>query len=152
PAPGPGGEPIMPPDDLQEVAQAVSRRAQRQGFVVPREVREELQQHGVDAARWKEVLGLARPALHYRQGRYYYLHAGSARVQEEERHRRTLHSIIRQLIRQHKKSEAQHERRGQDRVDFILPVKVQTDDQREMALLSRDLSPTGIRLIGTRSL
>ena len=29
---------------------------------------------------------------------------------------------------------------------------MQTDDQREMSLLSRDLSTTGIRLIGTRSL
>ena len=43
-------------------------------------------------------------------------------------------------------------RRQQGRADFIQPVKVRIDSQRELAVLSRDLSETGIRLIGTHSL
>lgn len=142
----------MSPPDLQTVAQSVARRAQRQGFVVPREVREELQQHGADAARWKDVLGLVQPALRFRQGRYYFPQPGGVRPRPEDRQRRIMHNVIRELIRAHKREAAQHERRGQDRVDFILPVQVWTDDQRQFTLLSRDLSLTGIRLIGTRSL
>ena len=41
---------------------------------------------------------------------------------------------------------------GQNRVDFIQPVKVHTEDGKEFALLSRDLSPTGIRILGTKRL
>jgi hypothetical protein len=137
---------------LQEVAQAVVRRAQRQGFLRPREIQEELQHFGLDPARWKEVLPLAQPPLHYRYGRYYYGNAINLRAEREHRHQQALHHTIRQLIREHKKSLSEQERRRHGRIDFILPVKVQTEDQREMTLLSRDLSTTGIRLIGTRSL
>ena len=42
------------------------------------------------------------------------------------------------------------ERRGQDRVDFVQTVAVRTEDGEEFTLLSRDLSATGIRLVGTR--
>lgn len=138
--------------DVQEVAQAVIRRAQRQGFVRPRDVQEELKHFGLDPTGWKDVLTQTQPSLHYRHGRYYYGSVVSHRVEKEHRHQRAIHHTIRQLIREHKKASAGHERRRHDRIDFILPVRVQTDDQREMSLLSRDLSTTGIRLIGTRSL
>jgi len=58
---------------------------------------------------------------------------------------------IRGIIRRHRAAE-QVERRGQDRIDFIQPVRVLMEDQRERHVLSRDLSTTGIRLIATRSL
>jgi PilZ domain len=45
----------------------------------------------------------------------------------------------------------QPERREQDRVDFIQPVKLMTADGVEHNVLSRDLSGSGIRLIATRS-
>ncbi|MCI0456013.1 MAG: PilZ domain-containing protein [Gemmataceae bacterium] len=138
--------------DLQGVANTVVRRAQRQGFVLPREVREEVTHAGVEETLWKDVLALARPSLSYRQGRYYYVHAVSDRLLREQRLQRGVQRAVRQLIRQHKKSITKKERRGQDRVDFIQPVKVITEDQREFTLLSRDISITGIRLIGTRSL
>jgi hypothetical protein len=35
---------------------------------------------------------------------------------------------------------------------FVQPTKILTPDHREIQLLSRDISPTGIRLIGTRNL
>ena len=55
---------------------------------------------------------------------------------------------MRRLIRQHKAA-ARIERRVEDRLDFIQSVKVRTEDGREHTLLSRDLSSTGIRLVGT---
>src|SRR5262249_14140867 len=83
-------------------------------------------------------------------GRYYYHAPVSARVAEEQTQQRCIQRAVRQIIRLHRNATAQVERREQDRVEFVQPVKVQTEDQREYTLLSRDLSPTGIRLIGTR--
>jgi hypothetical protein len=138
--------------DLKGIADAVIRRAQRQGFVVPREMREELARAGLPEGLWKDVLALAQPLLAYRQGRYYYVSAVSSRMEHEQHQQRVIQRAVRQLIRQYKAEAAQIERRQHGRVDFILPVKVLTEDHRELTLLSRDISNTGIRLIGTRGL
>jgi len=138
--------------DLQAVAHAVVRRAERQGFVLPSEIRAELAQLSMPQKQWKEVVALSRPALRYRQGRYYYKALVSPRMREEQRHQRAVHFTVRQLIREYKKTLAQGERRQQGRTDFVQAVKVRIDSQRELAVLSRDLSETGIRLIGTQSL
>jgi hypothetical protein len=138
--------------NLQGIAEAVSRRAQRQGFIVPREVREELTQAGLPQSLWKNVLDLARTSLNYRQGRYYYSAPVTARVAAEQSHQRHIQRAIRQIIQQHHSATHRIERREEDRTDFIQPVKVRTEDQREFTFLSRDLSATGIRLIGTRRL
>jgi hypothetical protein len=137
---------------LQSVADAVVRRAQRQGYVVPRQVRDELTQAGLDAGLWKDVVALARPALNYRYGRYYHLHAVSERVRHEQDQQRSIQRAARGLIRGYRTAAGRIERRGQDRIDFIQPVEVRSEDGRTYTLLSRDLSTTGIRLIGTRSL
>jgi PilZ domain len=142
----------MTENDLETVAHAVTRRAQRQGFVLAREIREELEQAGLSEGLWKDVLALARSSLRYRQGRYHYVPAVSQRLREEQRHQRAVRTIIRQLIRHYKKSASHLDRRRQDRIDYLQQVKVLTEDDRELGLLSRDLSPNGIRLIGTRSL
>ena len=68
-----------------------------------------------------------------------------------EKQRQAVRRSVRGIIRRYKAAE-QVERRGQDRLDFIQPVRVLTEDQRERHVLSRDLSTTGIRLIATRSL
>ena len=138
--------------DLQAIVTAVSRRAQRQGFVVPREVRQELAGAGLAEDLWKDVVALAQPALNYRQGRYYYTSPLSPRVEQEKHQQRVIQRAVRQLIRQHQAEADQVERRQNDRTDFIQPVKVHTEDHRELTLLSRDISTTGLRLIGTRSL
>jgi hypothetical protein len=138
--------------NLQGVADQVIRRAQRQGFVVPREVREVLTQLGMAEGLWKDVVAVARPALSYSRGRYYYRAPVSARVAQEQSQQQGILKAVRHLIRQHRADSGRIERREQDRIDFIQPVKVVTEDQREMTLLSRDLSSTGIRLIGTRRL
>jgi hypothetical protein len=139
-------------DQLQQVANSIVRRAQRQGYVVPRDIREELGQVGLPEARWKEVVNLARESLNCRQGRYYHLTSFSPRLQQEQQQQQQIQRAIRRLIRHYKASSANHERRQQDRIDFIQPVKVEAEDGREFTLLSRDLSTTGIRLIGTRRL
>jgi hypothetical protein len=44
------------------------------------------------------------------------------------------------------------ERREQERVEFVQPVRVITEDHLEFNMLSRDLSTAGIRLIGRQRL
>lgn len=140
------------PTDLQVVAHAVVRRAARQGYVLPSEIREELAQKRMPKTQWKEVVALSQPTLRFRQGRYYYKPLVSPRMRQEQRHQRTIHTTVHQLVRQYKKCHSQGERRQQGRSDFVQPVKVRADHQRELTVLSRDLSETGIRLIGTQSL
>src|SRR5258708_1891284 len=125
--------------DLQSIANAVVRRAQRQGFVIPREVRQELAGAGLPEESWKEVVALARPVLNHRQSRYYYAPPVSARVEQEKHQQRVIQRAVRQLIRQHQANVARVERRRNDRIDFIQPVKVRTEDHRELTLLSRDI-------------
>jgi hypothetical protein len=140
----------MMANSVQEIAEQVTRRAQRQGFIVPREVREELTRAGLDGSLWKDVLAEARSALNYKHGRYYYQVPVTERVRQEQSNQRDIHRAVRELTHQYRAAAGREERREQDRVDFIQQVKVRTEDQREFTLLSRDLSGTGIRLIGTR--
>jgi hypothetical protein len=142
----------MTETDLQRIADAVVERARQQGFVVPREVREELTRAGLSDTLWKDVLALARASLSYRRNRYYYVPAVSDRVRQEQQQQEGLHQAVRQLIEHYRSIPTPVERREQDRIDFVQPVKVQTEDGHEFTLLSRDLSPTGIRLVGTRRL
>jgi hypothetical protein len=118
---------------LQEVADAVLRRAQSQGFVRPKEIREELARAGEEPLRWKEVVALARASLSFQHGRYYFASPVSALIA-------AYHAA------------SQRERRGEERIDFIQPVLVQTEDGRQFTQLTRDLSTSGMRLIGARSL
>ncbi len=142
----------MSAKSLQEVAKVVVRRAQRSGYVVPRDIRSELLQAGLPEERWKDVVELARESLNCRQGRYYHIATLSPRMQQEQTQQRIVQRAIRKLIREHKNGNKGAERRKQERVDFIVPVKVQTEDGKEFTLLSRDLSANGIRLVGTRQL
>ncbi len=138
--------------ELQEVADAVVRRAQRKGFILASEIREELAHTNMPETQFEEVVALSRPLLRFSQGRYYYKPRVSPRVRREQRLQRAVHQEVRRLIRQHKKCTAHTERRKQQRADFVQPVKVRTEDQREWTLLSRDLSESGVRLVGTRGL
>jgi hypothetical protein len=137
--------------DLQEVADAVVRRAERQGYVVPSDIRDEVAQAGLPESSWKEVLDLARPALNYRHGRYHHLHTVSERVQEVRGQQQVIQGAIRQIVICHRKNARSHDRREQERVDFMQPIRLLTDDLRAFNVLSRDLSATGLRFISTRS-
>jgi hypothetical protein len=135
---------------LEGIADLVIRRAQRQGFILAREIREELTNAGVADNLWKDVVAIARSALHYHQGRYYYRAPVSPRVARAQSQQRAIQKTIRQVVDAHRKAHDQAERRGEDRIDFIQPVTVVTEDQRSCTMLTRDVSATGIRLIGTR--
>lgn len=137
---------------LANVADAILRRAQRQGYVVPRDVRAELSAAGLAEDQWKDVVALLKNELHYRQGRYHHMAAVSPRQHQELEQQRAIAKVIKSLIKEHKDAVKERERRGQIRVDFIHPVKVQTEDGKEMLLMCRDISTTGIRLIGTQRL
>jgi hypothetical protein len=142
----------MTGNSLQGVADEVVRRAQRQGYVVAREIREELAQAGLPESVWKDVLALARPSLTYRRGRYYYAAPVSERVRAEQSQQQDVRRAVERLVGQPQGGAGGVERREQGRVDFIQQVQVTTEDNRTFTLLTRDLSATGLRLIGTRRL
>ncbi|HEY7425748.1 MAG TPA: PilZ domain-containing protein [Gemmataceae bacterium] len=135
--------------NLQGVAEMVIRQAQRQGFILPREIRSVLSGAGMSEALWKDVVAVARSALVYRKGRYYYTAPVSSRVRREQSQQADIQKTVHQIIQQYRRAAERVERREEDRIDFVQPVKVRTEDQREYTLLSRDLSSTGIRLVGT---
>ena len=138
--------------NLKSVAEQVVRRAQRQGYVVPREVREELTQAGASDDLWKDVVALARPSLTLRRGRYYFSAPVSDRVLAEQSQQRDTRSAVSRIIEHHRSGAGHPERREKGRIDFVQVVQVITDDNRRFTLLTRDLSETGLRLIGTRRL
>jgi hypothetical protein len=142
----------MTTTDLQEIANTVIRKAQHQGYVLPREIRKELTEAGAPNTMWKDILALARSSLSYRKGRYYYVPAVSERVRQEQDQQRLIRRTVEQIITQYESYTSRIERREQQRINFVQLVKAQAEDGREFTLLSRDLSVSGIRLIGTRSL
>ncbi len=137
--------------DLQGIAEEVVQRARGQGFVVRREIREALVQAGLPETHWKDVLALAQAFLHHRHGRYYYVSVVNSRPRTD-RQQREVQQAVRQIIHDYRVGTTEVERRQHGRVPFIQPTKILLPDHREIQLLSRDISPTGIRLIGTRSL
>lgn len=137
-------------DPLRQVTQTVIRRASEQGYTVPREVRAELSAAGLAEELWKDVLALARSSLHYRAGKYWYQPPLSDRAAQEKGRLDVVTEAVRAIIEQHQ--ERAVERRGQERVEFVHPVVLLLEDDREHHVLTRDLSPTGIRLIGSRRL
>jgi hypothetical protein len=142
----------MTTTDLQEIADTVVRRARRQGYILPREIRQELAEAGACGVTWKDVVTLARSSLSYRKGRYYYQPAVTERVQQEQDQQRRIRAAVEDLIAQYQSHRSRLERRGQRRLDFVQLVEAAGEDGRRFTLLSRDLSAAGIRLIGTRSL
>jgi hypothetical protein len=71
---------------------------------------------------------------------------------QAERQKRAVNGAVKELIRQYKQSNASEERRRQGRFEFLQTVKVRLENDRELSVLSRDLSADGIRLVGTTSL
>ncbi len=138
--------------NLQAVADQVVQRARQQGYVVQREVRDELRRAGIAETLWKDVLALGRASLSFRNGRYYYASPVSDRVRAELSQQQDVQAAVEQLLKGQQASANNPERREQDRVEFVQQVKVVTEDGQEATLLSRDLSTTGIRLVGTRRL
>jgi hypothetical protein len=138
--------------EIPEIASRVLDRAQLQGYVTRREIRDELRKAGQPDDTWRDVLAILRESLHFRQGRYNYICQFDSRLEQELLRQRRVHRSVRSVIRRHCARENRPERRRQGRIDFIKPVKVQASDGHVYTLLSRDLSLTGIQLLGSRSL
>jgi hypothetical protein len=138
--------------NLQTAADALVRRARQQGSVTVRDIRAETKLAGLSEEHWRDVAALVKPELHYRQGRYYPADQISGRRAEADAQHERVARAIRSLIRQHRASTKQHERRGETRIDFVQPVKVYMADGTVLNLISRDFSTTGVRLLGTKQL
>lgn len=138
--------------ELQSVAETVLNRARDQGYVVPREIREELEQAGMSTALWKEVVSLVDKRLNHRSGRYYYVSPMKARLHREVSHHRDVRRAAQQLIRKYKAAAVERERRAHRRIHVLHPVTVLTEDGRELHLVSEDISLSGLRLIGIHDL
>ncbi len=142
----------MASTELQAVADAVLSLAKRQGFVAARDVRAELRIAGLPESAWKDVIAALEGSLVHRQNRYYHKASYNPRLNKEHAQQQAIVKVIKRLIKEHKSRSKTDERRGQVRVDFIQQVKVRTEDGKEFALMSRDLSATGVRLLGTKRL
>jgi hypothetical protein len=142
---------------LQRIADAVRRRAQRDGFVVASQVRAELTEAGLADSQWKNVVKLIGSSLSYRNGRYYYVPSGPSRmrvrVRQDQRRNRAIDRVVRRLIREQRQAEAvMIERRASKRISFVQPIEVRTADGRCLRWVTREVSVSGIRLIGNENL
>jgi hypothetical protein len=138
--------------DLQRVADAVTRRAAEQGYLLPREVREEVVSAGAEASLWKDVLKLASPQLVHRKGRYFYVSPASPQRQSAERRTEAIHAAVHELVVEYRQAAELQERRETDRLTFFQQVTVETSDGQVHRVLSKDISASGIRLLGTKGL
>jgi hypothetical protein len=143
---------MMTAPDFQAVANAVLRRAQQQGYVVAKEIRAELKAAALPEDRWKEVVELLRQSLHYRQGRYYFINVASSGRQRLRDQQLTVRTVIQEMLDTQGSKTTSDDRRREDRVDYVRTVQVRTEDGQELTVVSRDLSPGGIRLVAGRSL
>jgi hypothetical protein len=136
---------------LDSVAERVLQRARRQGYVLAREIRQELRDGGLDDSLWEKVVARLGPSLRLSRGRYHYSATVSERERQEQQ-KQAIEEAVRGLMDRQQASNDQIERREQDRIDFIQPIKIRVGDGREYTVLTRNLSSSGIRLIGSRDL
>ncbi len=134
---------------LKNVTKAVLRRAQKQGYVTEADIITELKEAGLPRKLSRDVLATLRPYVTFQGGRYCFTPPDPS-VREEQLREQAIRRAVRQLVRKHRQSADESDRRREGRVDFIQSAKVETEDGRVSAVLCRDISPTGIRLIGTR--
>ncbi len=138
--------------DLRPLVEAVTRRAEQQGFILPRQVREELAKAGASEDQWKAVLKSAGPRLVYQSGRYYFVPAQSAVREQRQSHELQIQQAVQALVTKYKQTAEQEDRRAADRLVFLQPVQLLTTDNEHHQVLTKDISTTGIRLLGSRDL
>jgi hypothetical protein len=139
-------------DELQTVADLIMRKAQQTGFITSRDVRNQLKQAGLSPRLCAEVVRLCNPPLSRKQSRFYLYFPASARLRHEQIVLQRINKAVRRIIRHYKKLANNGERRDEGRLDFVQPVVVETEEGKVLNLLSRDLSESGIRLVGTQRL
>jgi hypothetical protein len=144
---------VIAPVDLQKVVAIVLRRAERQGHILPREIRQELARVGADEEQWREVLAAAGPALERHGNRYAYVPPPPSPPRKEQEQRfLAIREAVHALAEHFKQESARHERREADRITFVHPVTIRLPTGEPHHAITKDLSASGIRLIGTRDL
>ncbi|MCS6978380.1 MAG: PilZ domain-containing protein [Gemmatales bacterium] len=142
----------MNPSQLQQAAEAVLRRAAELGSLLPQQIRSEVAHAGADPKLWKQVVALAGSHLVHRKGRYYYVSPTSPQRLTAEQRSQAIHQAVHELVAQYRKAAELQERREADRFTFIQPVVVESDDGQTYRMLTKDISASGLRLLGTRGL
>ena len=142
---------------LREAARTLVERARRDGALLPQDVTAELARAGLPAERCKDVVRSAGGSLALRSGRYHYVPAGRKRMRlrlrHDQRSQQAVQRVVRRLIRRFQRDEkVRQERRACQRVAYSQAVTVQTEDQRLLRLVTREISLSGIRLLSTTSL
>jgi hypothetical protein len=137
--------------NLQPILEAVLRRAEQQGHILAREVREELVRGKADPRLWRDVLHKAGPFLERRGGHYLFVPTASpVRRRQEEAHHR-IQEAVHELVQEYRKVAGQYDRREANRVTFLQPVVVETAAGAHH-VLTKDISSSGLRLLGARDL
>lgn len=144
---------------LQAIVDSVLGLAQRRGSISADDIRAELRQVGVPDSRWEEVVALAQPALHCRNGEYYYVASGLDRLRQRplQTHQQTevVRKAVRDMVRSYRVFSVDAERRSERRIPFVQSVCVRLTDQPGsdgMRFMTRDISVKGLRLVGGCSL
>jgi hypothetical protein len=138
--------------DLQQAAEAVLRRAAEQGFLLPQQIRSEVAHAGADPKLWKQVVALAGSHLVHRKGRYYYASPTSPQRLTAEQRLQAVQQAVHELVARYRKAAELQERREADRFTFIQPVQVESEDGQVYRMLTKDISASGLRLLGNRGL
>jgi hypothetical protein len=141
----------MDSSSLDSVTERVRQQARRRGYILARDIRYELRQCGLAETLWEKVVGRLGPSLRLSRGRYHYVAAIGERDRQEQQ-KEAIEQAVRGLIERQQAANDQVERREQDRIDFIQPINIRLESGREYTVLTRNLSGSGIRLIGTRDL
>ncbi len=142
----------MNQSNLQQAAEAVLRRAAEQGFLLPQQIRSEVAHAGADPKLWKQVVALAGSHLVHRKGRYYYASPTSPQRLTAQQRTQAVRQAVHELIVRYRKAAELQERREADRLTFIQPVQVESEDGQVYRMLTKDISASGLRLLGNRGL
>jgi hypothetical protein len=135
---------------LETLTEAILRRAEEKGSLAAREIRQELVRVGAKEDQFKEVIDKAGERLELRQGRYYYLPMTSPRRKEQELQQQEVLSAIQNLVLQYRRKAGALplDRRESGRVELFQPISLLINSKETHRVLIRDISVTGVRLLG----
>jgi PilZ domain-containing protein len=142
----------LAPPDLQPIVDAVTRRAEEQGQLSARQVREELAKANADPRLWKEVLRRAGPTLERRGNHYHFVPRPSPVRERQAELQERIHNVVHDLVDQYRRAAALHDRREADRIAFQQPVSVRLANDEVHQVVTKDISASGMRLLGSRDL
>jgi hypothetical protein len=137
---------------LQPILESVLRRAEEHGQILAREVREELAKASLNPRLWKEVLRLAGSSLEHRGGHYRFVPKPSPVRERQTELQERIHTVVHELVGQYRRAAARHERREADRIAFCQSVTLRLADDKLHQVVTKDISASGIRLLGSRDL